>query len=337
MCGLVIANWIAGALSPALSRTAAELDLNSAPTGGWSSSRHLWRLSARHSSRWCQQSGQPTFVWQPDCRNKPDVNDSSAARCSPRMDLSPFRWRCRCCSWRQRPCSFARCRICAPCKPGSIPSKLLIFRVDPSRNGYTLEQSQELFAQAQERLATLPGVRSATLMNIPLISGGGAQTIAALPEAHLHTRTGHPGSRAFFDSHRTWALTSAIKFFSTMAIPMLQGRAPDARDVFEGPAVAVINRALAMQLFGNDRRARQTVQDRLEARCPTERGHRRIRRCKDPRRSGVTRRRTAYFSYRQRGCAPQRSPSKQQAIRSPSAAPRAKPYVSSIPTCRSTH
>ncbi len=88
---------------------------------------------------------------------------------------------------------------------GFDPSQLLIFRVDPSRNGYTLEQSQELFAQAQERLAALPGVRSATLMNIPLISGGGAQTIAALPEAPP-LEPGTPAARAFFDSHRTWAL-----------------------------------------------------------------------------------------------------------------------------------
>jgi len=298
VCGLVIANWIAGALSPALSRTAAELDLNAGAD---------WRLvlfTALVATICTALFALVPAVRATDVRLAAGLQEQHRTSTTSRRrgvlsnGLVAIQVALSVLLLASATVLVRSVSNLRAVPTGFDPSQLLIFRVDPSRNGYTLEQSQELFAQAQERLATLPGVRSATLMNIPLISGGGAQTIAALPEAPP-LEPGTPAARAFFDSHRTWALNVGDQFFSTMAIPMLQGRAPDARDAFAGPAVAVINRALAMQLFGTTDVLGKRFKTDLRPDAPlnevigvsADAKYTSLRRDAPP---------TAYFSYRQR-------------------------------------
>ena len=53
---------------------------------------------------------------------------------------------------------------------GFIAENLLLFRVQPQLNGYKSAELPTLYARMMERLATVPGVRSATVSRHPLLS-----------------------------------------------------------------------------------------------------------------------------------------------------------------------
>ena len=115
-------------------------------------------------------------------------------------------------------------------------------------------------------------------MSTPLIGGGGSQTIAALPE-EPPLEPGTPAARAFFDSHRTYALNVGEEFFTTMGIPMLRGRAHGSHGYRRGAAGGCHQPFAGTATVWDDRRARPALQDRAEAKCSVERSHRRVRRC----------------------------------------------------------
>jgi predicted permease len=134
--------------------------------------------------------------------------------------------------------------------PGFDPTNTLLLRVDPTRNGYTRERAASLYSAALEQLAAIPGVRSVSFSSSTLISGGGSSTIAALPDAPA-LELGSVEARAFASSHFAALLTVDDRFFSTMNIAILRGRSFDGSDTADGPRVAIVNRALAAQLFGH--------------------------------------------------------------------------------------
>ena len=135
--------------------------------------------------------------------------------------------------------------------PGFDPSNTLIFSVDPTLNGYKGERSRGLYMTALDRLAALPGVRSASLSSHTLISGSASMSVAALPGAPA-PEPGSAAATAFFESHRAWRLVVDDHFFATMRIPILRGRAFAPRDSLDAQQAAVVNSALARQLFGSD-------------------------------------------------------------------------------------
>ena len=159
---------------------------------------------------------------------------------------------------------------------GFDPTNLLIFRLDPVRNGYSPVQARTLYARALEELAALPGVRSATLLNIPLIGAGGARGLAALPDAPT-LELGTPAARAFFLAHEAHMLTVGDDFFSTLGIPLRRGRTLSSSDVAEAQPVAIVNEALARQLFGSEDAIGRVVQDRPQSQGNDLRGGRRLR------------------------------------------------------------
>jgi predicted permease len=132
---------------------------------------------------------------------------------------------------------------------GFDPSNLLIFGIDPSRNGYTPERSRVLAGGLLGHLSTLSGVRSASLSSQPIFGAGGASTIAALP-SDPPLELGSPAARAFFNTHRTFVMSVSDNFFATMGIPLRRGRTFSTSDTSESQPVAVINQALARQVFG---------------------------------------------------------------------------------------
>jgi predicted permease len=131
---------------------------------------------------------------------------------------------------------------------GFDPRNLLIFRVDPTRNGYKTEEAAELYAKALDRLAVIPGVRSATIMSLPLIGGGGSSTLAALPTDPPLER-GTAAARAFYSTHEAFVQSVGESFFTTMGIPILQGRGLNGNDRAGSQPVVVVNQTLARRLF----------------------------------------------------------------------------------------
>ena len=132
---------------------------------------------------------------------------------------------------------------------GFDATNTLLFNINLPRGGYDQPRTRIVLEQIQERLSTLPGVRSASFSHTALISGGEAIG-AGLPLDAPVVAPNSPEESELRDRYRTWRLTVDDRFFETMGIAMLRGRSFSREDSATAPAVVVINRTLADQLFG---------------------------------------------------------------------------------------
>ena len=90
---------------------------------------------------------------------------------------------------------------------------LLLFNVEPGLNGYDRPQMAQLYRRMTEHLEAVPGVRSATVSLIPLLSGQ-AQTRSIVVQGH----TPQPGAE---DDAKVNIVGAS--FFETMEMPILLG------------------------------------------------------------------------------------------------------------------
>ncbi len=116
---------------------------------------------------------------------------------------------------------------------------LLLFEVDPERSGYKESAGIALHARLLERIQGLPGVRSATYSQLPLLAGwhnssptgtDGAPLPPGQPNEVYFNRVG-PG------------------FFETMGMRVLLGRGISLRDIGPGHPAAVVNESWARAFF----------------------------------------------------------------------------------------
>ena len=119
---------------------------------------------------------------------------------------------------------------------GFEPRGLVVFKMDPTLNGYDEARARQLFDQVLQRVQTVPGVHSATLIENSLVSGWVSNTRFEVPGAEkpftlLMNRVG-PG------------------FFQTVTLPIVSGRGIGVQDHATAPRVAVLNEAAARTLFG---------------------------------------------------------------------------------------
>ena len=118
---------------------------------------------------------------------------------------------------------------------GFEPRGLIVFRMDPTLNGYDQARSKPLFDQVLQRLQTVPGVHSATLVENSLVSGWVSNTRFEVPggtsSSVLMNRVG-PG------------------FFETVSLPILAGRGVGVQDHATAPRIAIVNETAARALFG---------------------------------------------------------------------------------------
>jgi predicted permease len=130
---------------------------------------------------------------------------------------------------------------------GFNPDNLVLFRINPQLNGYEPTRIEALYQQVTERLLGVPGVRSVTLSNPPMLTGSvnGTQFV-------VQGRTYGPEYR---DDPRLRSTISinrvriAPNFFETMEIPIVRGRAFTERDNGPAPKVAIINEAAVRKFF----------------------------------------------------------------------------------------
>jgi predicted permease len=122
---------------------------------------------------------------------------------------------------------------------GFNTENVLLFRVDPRLNDYQGDQIAALYERMIERLATLPGVRSATLSRHPLLSGSSARDGFS-----AQGRVPPAG-----EDNNVYVQRIRWNFFETMELPLRLGRQLTAQDDSRAPKVAVINQALARKYF----------------------------------------------------------------------------------------
>ena len=123
--------------------------------------------------------------------------------------------------------------------PSFQADQLLTFAVDPSLNGYDQARIRALTQDLQDRLATLPGARSASLTDeAPMTDSTNRSTIK------LPGYTPQEGE----DMSPNVSLVGP-GFFSTLGMPLVSGREFTAADAAGAPKVAVINESMAKKHF----------------------------------------------------------------------------------------
>jgi predicted permease len=133
---------------------------------------------------------------------------------------------------------------------GFNPSQLLLFRIDPTVSGYEGRRAIDLYGRILDRARATPGVVAASLSSHRLISNSSAIAVTRRTDEHAPA-PGSPDARAFDRAHFSWNMTVDERFFDTLGIRMLRGRAFEPADETGAPVV-VVNQALARQLFQSE-------------------------------------------------------------------------------------
>jgi predicted permease len=122
--------------------------------------------------------------------------------------------------------------------PGFDTHNLLLFGINPTLAGYKVERSQTLYLELQARLASVPGVISASYSSDTLLSNG------------LWTSGVHIEGQSKDSTVQTDMLAVGAEFFETMRLPLIAGRTFSKSDFQSGRAVAVVNRTFAQRFLG---------------------------------------------------------------------------------------
>jgi predicted permease len=117
---------------------------------------------------------------------------------------------------------------------------LLLFEIDPDRSGYKDERGFELYRRLTQRVEALPGVRSVSLVWVPLLSRSHSSSYFSL-EAGVSPDRGR-SNEAYFNF-------VGPRFFETMGIRVLLGEGITLRDTESKRATAVVNKAWAREYF----------------------------------------------------------------------------------------
>ncbi len=118
-------------------------------------------------------------------------------------------------------------------------SNLVQIEVEPVLVGYSAERAIAYYAALLERLRALPGVSDATVSNGGALSGFDGRATLEQKGATQEVRSLAVGDR----------------YFSTLDIRVLAGRAFEAGELHGDARVAIVNAALARRLFGGEARA----------------------------------------------------------------------------------
>jgi predicted permease len=125
--------------------------------------------------------------------------------------------------------------------PGFETRNLLLASVNLGLQGYNKQRGQEFYRQLPERVATLPGVRSATwLSKIPL------DVYRFATDVQVEGAPGQPASTVNVDFNLV-----APGCFHTLGIPQLRGRDFAAQDQPASPHVAIVSETMARRLWPN--------------------------------------------------------------------------------------
>ena len=123
--------------------------------------------------------------------------------------------------------------------PGFASQNLLIASIETRGTALNKQQGEAFYDQALQRVGSLPGVQSVTLTRvIPL--GGGGQRRGVVIEGYQP----QPNEDTELNTN-----VVGLNFFSTMGIPIVQGRDFNIHDREGSPSVVIVNEELARRYF----------------------------------------------------------------------------------------
>ncbi|MFC1761132.1 ABC transporter permease [Planctomycetota bacterium] len=110
---------------------------------------------------------------------------------------------------------------------------IVAFSMDPTLNGFDTQQSKQIYAQLKEKLDGLSYVESSALAMVRILDDSSWTCTVATAD--------HPGQAA----HNIPVFANGIStdYFTTLGIPIKQGRDFDTRDSIQAPKVAIVNEA----------------------------------------------------------------------------------------------
>ena len=127
--------------------------------------------------------------------------------------------------------------------PGFDTSGLMVMGINAGNQGFDEARGRDLYRRALERLATVPGVQSATVSTaVPLFAGGFSRTTFRDDQDITDPRNGR----------LTQINEVGERYFETMRIPIVQGRGFTPEDRQGSTPVIIINEAMARQFFPNE-------------------------------------------------------------------------------------
>ena len=124
---------------------------------------------------------------------------------------------------------------------GFNPSSVIALHIDPAMNGYSPEQSDQLFAEILERLRAQPGITAASLAAMSPLEGGMMSLGFTVP--------GHVAKSS--DVQTNFNMVSP-GYFKTLNQKMLAGREFNERDTKSAPSVAIVNELFAQQYMNGE-------------------------------------------------------------------------------------
>ena len=129
--------------------------------------------------------------------------------------------------------------------PGIRTSNLLTFELSLPTAVYTKEQKAQFTAQFQDRVNALPGVQaSGAISSLPM--GGGGFYLG-----RSYVEQGHPEPPNGPEYSGMWqVITPGV--IAAIDLPLLSGRDFTRQDTASSLPVAIVNRTLARQMFGNE-------------------------------------------------------------------------------------
>ncbi len=122
---------------------------------------------------------------------------------------------------------------------GVALDNLITFQLSPALSGYDDTRTGTLYTQLQERLASSPGIVSAAWANVAILSGDEWDSTMSVE--------GHQAK----DGEDMQAYMNMLSpgYFTTMKIPLLEGRDLRPGEGAEMPRVAIVNRRFAEHFF----------------------------------------------------------------------------------------
>ncbi|MDQ2710908.1 MAG: ABC transporter permease [Acidobacteriota bacterium] len=111
--------------------------------------------------------------------------------------------------------------------------------MDAAQAGYKGTALKNFYSDLQRRFLSIPGVRNATLTDMPLVADWTSTTSVKMPGL----------SETDKEDRRVAVTQVGPGFFETMGIPILAGRSIDERDRENAPAVAVVNQVFVKKFF----------------------------------------------------------------------------------------
>lgn len=124
---------------------------------------------------------------------------------------------------------------------GFNPERLLLFRLDPTLNGYEGTRLTHFYDEVLRRIRLIPGVQKAAATKFTLISGR-----AAMATFFVDGRPADEKQREYVNLHM-----AGPEFLDVMGIPLLLGRMFTDADRENAPKVALISQSTALKYFGN--------------------------------------------------------------------------------------